>query len=123
MNKEACTTEEYSELATKEYNSILSNLKTLVFQCQQRALAAANKELVLLYLEIGKTIVEKQRNNGWNPKIIEKLARDLQFEFPKIKGFSKANVFRMKTFFLANEKVAQTIKKFDFLPSLRSPLI
>lgn len=107
--------------SNKEYASTLANLKKQIQQCQLKAATAANKELIHLYWTVGKTIVEKQETSGWGSGIIEKLAQDLQNAFPGIEGFSRANVFRMKAFFSAYEKVAQAVRQFESLPIFGIP--
>nr|WP_269474224.1 PDDEXK nuclease domain-containing protein [Candidatus Protochlamydia amoebophila] len=52
---------------------------------------------------------------------MEKLAKDLQGVFPGIEGFSRANIFRMKAFFSAYEKVAQAVRQFESLPIFYIP--
>ena len=76
--------------SNKEYNSTLTELKRQIRESQVKAIAAANKELILLYWKIGKTIVEKQEKSGWGTKIIEKLAKDIQNAFPGIEGLLTA---------------------------------
>lgn len=44
-------------------------------------------------------IAERQRKEGWGQAVVEKLAADLQAEFPAIKGFSARNLWYMRTFF------------------------
>ena len=53
------------------------------------------------YWDIGRRIVEKQRQEGWGTKIIAHLAADLQNAFPALAGFSRANIYRMRAFHLA----------------------
>jgi predicted nuclease of restriction endonuclease-like (RecB) superfamily len=108
-------------LSPKEYASTLAGLKKQIQECQIRAITSVNKELINLYWTIGKIIVEKQESSGWGSKFIEKLAKDLQSEFPGIEGFSRANVFRMKAFFIAYEKVAQPARQIDRLPIFDIP--
>ena len=48
----------------------------------------------------GKTIVKMQERSGWGTKLIEKMAVDIQNEFPGIEGFSRTNIFRMRAFYL-----------------------
>lgn len=107
--------------SNKEYDLTLANLKKQIQTAQLRAVIAANKELVRLYWSVGKIIAEKQEKSGWGSKVIEKLAKDLQNEFPGIEGFSRANVFRMKAFFCAYEKVAQAVRQFESLPIFGIP--
>ncbi len=88
--------------SSKEYESTLADLKKHIRECQLKAVKAANAELIKLYWMIGKTIVEKQEKSGWGTKLIEKLAKDIQNEFPGIEGFSRTNIFRMRAFYLAH---------------------
>src|SRR5438874_2367423 len=88
-------------ISTKEYAQTLMSIKQQVQQAQIKATLSVNKELMILYWSIGKVIAEKQTADGWGTKTIEQLAQDLQNEFPGIGGFSRANVFRMKSFFLS----------------------
>lgn len=123
MNKKSHLIEERSKALGDDYALTLSDLKNQILECQQKAALAINKELIRLYWEIGKVIVEKQKTRDWKPDAIQQLAKDLQHEFPKIKGFSKANIFRMKAFFMANKKVSQISQKFEFFHILGSPLV
>ena len=59
---------------------------------------AVNKELVLLYWQIGKEILERQSQEGWGAKVISRLAKDLKAEFPEMKGFSSRNINYMRAF-------------------------
>lgn len=76
----------------------LATLKTRIHAAQQRASLAVNRELVSLYWQIGRDILERQRNEGWGAKIIERLAQDLRSAFPNIKGFSPRNLKYMRAF-------------------------
>jgi hypothetical protein len=87
----------------------LSNLKK-VQQAQFKASLAVNSELIQLHWDIGKSIVEKQEQEGWGAQIIERLGKDLQNAFPDMQGFSRTNIFRMRTFYLAyNDRVPQAV--------------
>ncbi len=80
------------------YDEFLNALKERIRQAQVRAALAVNKELVLLYWQIGKDILKRQEQEGWGAKVIEKLAKDLKAEFPEIKGFSRTNLLYMRSF-------------------------
>ncbi len=80
------------------YAKLLEDLKTKIRSAQIRAGLAANRELVLLYWEIGRQILQRQRNEGWGSKIIDHLAHDLSREFPEMKGFSPRNLKYMRAF-------------------------
>ncbi len=108
-------------LDAQEYGHILTHLKKEIKEAQIKAALAANKELIKLYWSIGQTIVEKQSAYGWGSGFIEQLAKDLKSAFPGIKGFSRANLFRMKAFFLAYEKVAQDVRQIESTPVFQIP--
>ncbi|MHC5763368.1 PDDEXK nuclease domain-containing protein [Nostoc sp.] len=80
------------------YDAFLSILKQRIRTAQVRAALAVNKELVLLYWQIGKEILQRQHEEGWGTKVIERLAKDLKREFPDIKGFSARNLKYMRAF-------------------------
>ncbi|WP_434985884.1 PDDEXK nuclease domain-containing protein [Vreelandella zhaodongensis] len=80
------------------YASWLTELKPRIHQAQQRAALAVNHELLQLYWQIGKDILERQAQQGWGAKVIEQLAQDLRQHFPEMKGFSRANLMYMRSF-------------------------
>ncbi|WP_257387600.1 PDDEXK nuclease domain-containing protein [Tahibacter caeni] len=80
------------------YTDWLAELKTRIHTAQQRAALAVNRELVLLYWQIGRDILERQAREGWGAKVIERLAHDLRTAFPDMKGFSRANLLYMRAF-------------------------
>ena len=79
---------DFCKKSNNDYMSMLTELKKHIRECQLRAATAVNKELIQLYWTIGKSIFERQEGSGWGTKFIEKLAKDLQNEFPGIEGFS-----------------------------------
>ena len=80
------------------YADWLAELKTRIHTAQQRAALAVNRELVLLYWQIGRDILERQVKQGWGAKVIERLGHDLRTAFPDMKGFSRANLMYMRAF-------------------------
>lgn len=83
------------------YHELLEDLKTRVRSAQLKAAVAVNRELIQLYWDIGRLIVQRQDQEGWGKSVVEQLAADIQRAFPGIKGFSPVNVWRMRAFFLA----------------------
>jgi predicted nuclease of restriction endonuclease-like (RecB) superfamily len=81
-----------------DYGPWLAELKTRIHQAQQRAARSVNRELVLLYWQIGRDILERQGREGWGAKVIERLSVDLRNAFPEMKGFSRANLLYMRAF-------------------------
>jgi predicted nuclease of restriction endonuclease-like (RecB) superfamily len=66
-------------------------------------------------------VVEQQEEHGWGSKILEKLALDLQNEFPGLAGFSRANIFHMRAFYTAYEKVEKPSRQLEELPIFSIP--
>ncbi|KVD39309.1 hypothetical protein WI89_02390 [Burkholderia ubonensis] len=79
-----------------DYRSWLTDLKQRVEHARQRAAASANRELVTLYWQIGRDILERQQQRGWGAKVIDQLARDLKDAFPDMRGFSPRNLKYMR---------------------------
>ena len=84
--------------APDDYASTLKELKQHVHNARYRAQRAANTELLRLYWRIGRTIADRQAQQAWGSKVLERLATDLRSEFPTMKGFSRANLFYMRNF-------------------------
>lgn len=80
------------------YHDWLGDIKTQIHEAQQRASQALNLELVALYWRIGKAILDRQNQQGWGAKVIDRLAHDLRTNFPEMKGFSTRNLKYMRAF-------------------------
>ncbi len=99
------------------YGKLLIEVKERIRRAQYEALKAVNKELIALYWDIGKIVVEKQEKHGWGNSIVENLAKDLQLEFPGVKGFSKDNIWRMRKFYVhynSNQKLAPLVQEIGW---------
>ena len=78
------------------YAEWLGELKERIHNAQQRATLAVNRELVLLYWQIGCDILARQASQGWGAKVIDRLAHDLRNAFPEMTGFSPRNLKYMR---------------------------
>ena len=87
------------ELAKTDYTTLVGEIKSRIRTAQYQALRTVNRELIDLYWNIGKLIVERQQGETWGRSIVEKLAADIRQEFPGLSGFSSANMWRMKLFY------------------------
>ena len=67
-----------------DYPAFLAALKQRILGARISAGRAVNNELVLLYWDIGRGIVEKQQTAGWGDAVVERLAADLRAEFPVV---------------------------------------
>jgi predicted nuclease of restriction endonuclease-like (RecB) superfamily len=72
-----------------------------VQQAQTKAMLSVNRELIQLYWDIGRLIVERQEREGWGQSVIDRISCDIQKAFPGIEGFSPSNISRMRAFFRA----------------------
>ena len=86
------------DLLSGDYDHFLQALKERIRTAQIRAALAVNRELVMLYWQIGQEIRLRQQAQGWGAKVISKLAKDLQKAFPDMKGFSRTNLLYMRAF-------------------------
>jgi predicted nuclease of restriction endonuclease-like (RecB) superfamily len=82
--------------APESYANWLVELKNRLHEAQHRAALAVNRELVQLYRQIGLDSLLRQAEQGWGPKIIERLAQDLRATFAEMKGYSRAKLMYMR---------------------------
>lgn len=104
-------------MSDKNYISFLNTIKSKILSARIRAYRGLNRELIKLYWDLGKTIVERQKQHGWGQSIVEKLAKDLQSEFEGREGFSANNLWRIRNFYLAyvgNPKLAQLVQEIPW---------
>ena len=80
------------------YPEFIVSLKQRIRLAQVKAALSVNRELVLLYWQIGKDILTRQEREGWGAKVIDRLSSDLIHEFPEMKGFSVRNLKYMQKF-------------------------
>ena len=105
----------------QDYGCLLGEIKEHIRSAQYKALRKVNTELISLYWDIGRLIVERQRDVGWGKSVVETLANDLQAEFPGIGGFSNANLRRMRLFYdsyAGNEKLAPLAREIGWTHNL-----
>ena len=84
---------------TQEYSRFLSEIKSRIRSAQYEAMKAVNKEMIALYWELGKRIYEQQNLLGWGRSVVENLSKDIQKEFPEVKGFGTSNLWDMARFY------------------------
>lgn len=78
-----------------KYFELLNDIKRTLITTRNKVVANANKNLILMYYNIGLKLVE---NNKWGSSFIDTLVKDLKIEFPTIKGMSARNLRYMKKF-------------------------
>ena len=86
-------------ILSPEYLDFRNEITSRIRSAQYEALKAVNKEMIALYWEIGRRITEQQAALGWGKSVVENLSRDIQKEFPGIKGFGVSNMWDMARFY------------------------
>jgi predicted nuclease of restriction endonuclease-like (RecB) superfamily len=84
--------------ALSPYEPLFTELKLSVRRAQVKAGMAINRDLILLYWQIGKAILNQQREGTWDAELIDRVSSNLRAEFPEVSGFSKRNLKYMQAF-------------------------
>ncbi|MBL7185551.1 MAG: DUF1016 family protein [Phycisphaerae bacterium] len=103
-----------SEIALPDYERFIETLKGRVAAARLSVARAVNRDMILLYWDIGQAILEKQETLGWGDSVVEMVAKDLRQAFPGSKGFSPQNVWRMLQFYrthTASEFLSQVVRE------------
>jgi predicted nuclease of restriction endonuclease-like (RecB) superfamily len=80
------------------YAEWIADVKLRIRGAQQRAALAVNKDMLLLYWQLGRDILDRQSNAGWGTGILGRIEADLRAEFPEMRGFSRSNLLYMRAF-------------------------
>jgi predicted nuclease of restriction endonuclease-like (RecB) superfamily len=109
------------------YYRFAEGIKRRIRAAQIKAAISANRELILLYWDIGRAIVDAQKNKGYGKRVVEMLSADLRREFPEMAGLSALNLWRMRAFYLAytvsDQKLSQLVTESDSTPQkLKQPV-
>ncbi len=102
-----------------DYAQWLNEIKLRYRSAQIKAAVKVNAEQLLFNWQLGRDLVTRKAEEQWGAGVVEQLSLDLQNAFPETKGFSAANLWRMKQWFLfysskANpEKLAQLVRELQ----------
>jgi predicted nuclease of restriction endonuclease-like (RecB) superfamily len=86
-------------ISSPAYQQLVADATARVREGQLTAFRAVNKELIQVYWDLGKMIVERQQTYGWGKSVVEMLSRDLRKAFPNMEGLSARNLWRMRIFY------------------------
>jgi predicted nuclease of restriction endonuclease-like (RecB) superfamily len=100
------------ELNLTGFGDWLIDIKSKIHEAQRKVAFSINSQLIELYWDIGKSIAEKQEKANWGSSFIEKVATELKHEFPRIKGFSRRNLYTMSQWYKFYSQ------KYQFVPQL-----
>jgi len=73
-------------LAPGSYAQFLADLKIRIQTAQLRASITVNRELVLLYWQIGRDILDRQQRESWGAKVIDRLAAESEARVSRYEG-------------------------------------
>ncbi len=110
---------------TNTYHKWLQQLKQRIHSAQIKAAVKVNTELLNLYWELGKEILDKEVTTGWGDKLISQLSKDLLNEFPGIKGFSRSNLYYIRqwvAFYQSSEIVQQPVGRLPASGFIQQPV-
>ncbi len=82
----------------EDYKFTLEQVKSIVNRARYYSLRAINVEVTKQYWEVGKILAGKSENS-WGNSVIEKFSKDLNLEYPGVKGFSVSNLRYMRQFY------------------------
>ena len=80
------------------YLSFIEEIKKEIQNQRISVVLSANSSMICLYWKIGKAILQKQKEEGWGAKVIDRMAKDLKEAFPDMTGFSPRNIKYMRKF-------------------------
>ncbi len=95
----------------EDYISWIKEIKNKIYHLQIKATLSVNSEMLNFYWNLGKDIIEKKTTKSWGDAVVEQLGKDLQAEFPEMKGFSRSNLFYMKKWYLFYNEQATKIQQ------------
>jgi len=97
-------------VSTNEYHHWLENNKLKIKTAQLKVAVSANAQIIELYWDLAKDILQKQKEAAWGDAILEQLSIDLRLSFPNINGFSRRNLYAMRQWYLFYSS------EFEFVP-------
>ena len=104
--------------AFPNYQPFLDEILAKIQVARYQMLKTVSKETVNLYWNIGKMVSEKVAREKWGKSVVEQLSKDLQVEFPGVRGFSARNIWNMKSFYEAysqNEKLQPLVAEIGWV--------
>lgn len=99
-------------IKTDNYKAFIQDIKQRIQTAQIKAAVAVNQELLRLYWDLAERIVSKQQESAWGDGFLLQMSRDLQSEFPDMKGFSLRNLKYMRQwyqFWLSSDLIGQQL--------------
>lgn len=89
-----------NDLINEDYKEFILEIKNKIRDSQYKVMKQVNQALITLYWGIGQEIYNRQQEKGWGKSIVEVLAKEIQKDFPGVKGFSARNLWRMRNLYV-----------------------
>lgn len=108
-------------VVTDDYKAWLCDVKKRIKQSQIKASVKINYELLNLYWDLGKDIVEKQENAKWGDSFLTVMSKDLKKAFPEMSGFSTQNLRSIRywyKFYNDNAICLQVVSKIETIENM-----
>lgn len=83
-------------IQSEDYKAFIRDIKERIQSAQIKAAVSVNREMLLLYWDLGQRLILKQQETSWGSGFIKQMSKDLQNEFPQMKGFSVRNLELMR---------------------------
>ncbi len=83
---------------TSAFINFAESISDKIRNAQMTASIKVNSEMLQLYWEIGNSILDVQKNEGWGTQVIDKLSENIKQNFPDATGFSIRNLKYMRSF-------------------------
>jgi predicted nuclease of restriction endonuclease-like (RecB) superfamily len=80
-------------------DTVFAEVVNLIHSARQRAFQAVNTTLIDLYWQVGAYISRKIESAEWGDGVVEQLAAYIARTQPGLRGFTRANLFRMRQFY------------------------
>ncbi len=78
------------------YLQFIEEIKKEIQKQRVSVVMNANASMICLYWNIGRIILERQEEEGWGAKVIDRMSKDLKIAFPEMFGFSPRNIKYMR---------------------------
>ena len=98
-----------------------NEITQLIVTARQRAMLAVNTELIELHWQVGAYISRKIEAAEWGDGVVAQLAQHLAYTQPGLRGFTRANLFRMRKFYETyrqDAKVAALLRQLPWTQNL-----
>ena len=98
-------------------NAAYDEVIAIIERAKENAFRAINRELIVMYWDIGKYVSEKVKSDGWGKSVVKDFSQFIQSRYLGIRGFSAQNIWRMKQFYetyCENEKLSPLVREISW---------